>query len=110
MGSAGHSLRLLSQILETVSHTLPVEYGDAIFRSFPVTDDHNQLPLIDQDRCTGCHACIDVCPTHALLQVNGKAVLAFPDRCTYCTACEEICPEGAISLPFLITFARKTTI
>ena len=62
------------------------------------------LPIIDQDRCTGCHRCVDICPTHALTQIGGKAQLQYPDQCTYCTACEEICPEGAIELPFLILF------
>ncbi|RME65841.1 MAG: 4Fe-4S dicluster domain-containing protein [Caldilineae bacterium] len=62
------------------------------------------MPIIDENACTGCHACVDVCPTHALVQIDGKARLAWPDRCTYCTACEDICPENAIGLPFLVQF------
>ncbi len=65
------------------------------------------LPIIDQDRCTGCHACVDACPTQALLQIRGKALLAFPERCTFCTVCEDLCPEDAIALPFLIVFDRS---
>ena len=67
------------------------------------------LPVIDQKLCTGCHRCVDVCPTQVLVQVAGKAFLAFPERCTYCTACEDVCPEDAISLPFLIVLAPPTT-
>ena len=63
------------------------------------------LPSIDHSRCTGCHLCVDICPTNALAQIDDKAHLAYPERCTYCTACEEQCPEDAISLPFLIVFA-----
>jgi len=63
------------------------------------------LPQIDPNLCTGCRACVDICPTHALAQFAQKAVLQFPDACTYCTACQDICPEGAIELPFLIVFA-----
>ena len=63
------------------------------------------LPTIDAQKCTGCHRCVDTCPTQALAQRRGKAVLAYPERCTYCTACEDICPEGAIALPFLIVLA-----
>ena len=63
------------------------------------------LPRIDQSLCTGCHRCVDTCPTQALAQVNGKAYLRDVDRCTYCTACEEVCPVNAIALPFLIVLA-----
>lgn len=64
------------------------------------------LPQIDHDRCTGCHLCVDLCPTSALGQVDGKAVLLYPELCTYCTACEDACPEDAIALPFLIVLAK----
>lgn len=65
----------------------------------------NPLPSIDSNKCTGCHRCVDVCPTHALAQQRGKAFLAYPERCTYCAACEDVCPEDAIALPFLIVLA-----
>lgn len=67
------------------------------------------LPSIDARKCTGCHRCVDVCPTQALAQVDGKAFLALPTRCTYCTACEDVCPEDAIALPFLIVLAPQVT-
>lgn len=63
------------------------------------------LPRIDRDRCTGCQRCVDICPTQALAQLQGKAALHWPERCTYCSACEDICPEAAISLPFQVVFA-----
>jgi len=60
------------------------------------------LPAIDSNLCTGCHRCVDICPTRALDQTAGKAFLSHPDLCTYCTACEDVCPVGAIALPFVI--------
>ncbi len=65
------------------------------------------LPLIDRDRCIGCRACVEVCPTNALTQYHNKAELTFPQQCTYCTACQDICPKNAIALPFLVVFRRK---
>ena len=65
------------------------------------------LPVINRDRCTGCHQCVDTCPTQALEQVDGKALLLYPVACTYCTACEDVCPENAIALPFLIVLASR---
>ncbi|MCB0002578.1 MAG: 4Fe-4S binding protein [Anaerolineae bacterium] len=63
------------------------------------------LPTIDQALCTGCHRCVEICPTRALDQRKGKAFMRFPDLCTYCTVCEDICPANAIALPFLIVLA-----
>jgi formate hydrogenlyase subunit 6/NADH:ubiquinone oxidoreductase subunit I len=65
------------------------------------------LPIINQELCTGCHRCVEACPTQALDQVAGKAFLRYPERCTYCTACEDICPENAIALPFLIVMGPQ---
>jgi formate hydrogenlyase subunit 6/NADH:ubiquinone oxidoreductase subunit I len=63
------------------------------------------LPRISAALCSGCERCVEICPTQALAQVDGKAVLLYPDRCTYCALCEELCPDNAIALPFLIVFA-----
>jgi NAD-dependent dihydropyrimidine dehydrogenase PreA subunit len=67
-----------------------------------MNQEQEPLPIIDHHLCTGCHACVDLCPTGALAQIDGKAQLVHPQACTYCTACEEICLEGAIALPFII--------
>ena len=64
-------------------------------------------PAIDKDRCTGCHLCVEICPTNALAQINGKAELVRPDLCTYCSECEIKCPENAIALPYSVTFAVR---
>jgi len=66
------------------------------------------LPTINPDRCGGCGECVQVCPTGALVLVNGCAVLVSPDRCGYCADCEEYCPHGAISLPYEIVADSET--
>lgn len=65
------------------------------------------MPRIDPHCCIGCRRCVKLCPTHALAQRDGKAILAYPERCTYCMVCEDICPTMAIELPFLITITTK---
>jgi formate hydrogenlyase subunit 6/NADH:ubiquinone oxidoreductase subunit I len=50
---------------------------------------------------------VELCPTHALDQVEDKAFLRYPDLCNYCTLCEDVCPESAIALPFLIVLASS---
>jgi len=52
---------------------------------------------IDVARCTGCGACVDVCPTGALYLVDGKAVVDDA-LCRECEACLAACPCEAITL------------
>lgn len=52
---------------------------------------------LDRTRCPkGCQACVDICPTDALLYKKGELIL--DERfCLYCGACQVVCPEeGAI--------------
>jgi NAD-dependent dihydropyrimidine dehydrogenase PreA subunit len=64
------------------------------------------LPMILEDRCTGCGDCLETCPVGALELRAGKAVLARPEDCRYCGDCESLCPVGAIALPFEILFGE----
>lgn len=50
---------------------------------------------LDVSRCTGCGACVEVCPTGALKLVNGKAQLNEA-LCKGCEACVQACPVGAL--------------
>lgn len=51
---------------------------------------------IDKAKCTGCQACIDVCPVEALYMENDKANVN-EDTCVDCGACIGECPVEAIS-------------
>ncbi|MFN0247568.1 MAG: NAD(P)-binding domain-containing protein [Kofleriaceae bacterium] len=51
---------------------------------------------INDDRCTGCDACVAVCPTNVLdLVANKSRVLRFED-CIQCEACMFACPTEAL--------------
>jgi len=53
---------------------------------------------IDQDACTGCGLCMEVCPVEAISLKDGKAKVD-EDQCTECGACSEECPTHAIRIP-----------
>jgi MinD superfamily P-loop ATPase len=53
------------------------------------------VPEINEDRCTGCGKCAEICAYHALA-VLAKQVLVFPNLCHGCGACSYLCPEKAI--------------
>ncbi len=53
--------------------------------------------VVDKEKCTGCEACVSVCPVEAITIVDGKAVIS--DACVDCGVCIEQCLVKAISLP-----------
>src|SRR5262245_13681999 len=51
---------------------------------------------INDDRCTGCDACVAVCPANVLDLVDNKSrVLRYQD-CIQCEACVHACPTEAL--------------
>jgi len=54
------------------------------------------VPTIDEEKCTHCGKCAEVCAYHAIA-VLGEYVLTFPELCHGCGACSYLCPEKAIS-------------
>ena len=47
-----------------------------------------------RNMCTGCMACVQVCPVGALQNENGK-VHFFPERCVGCDTCIKTCRFGS---------------
>ncbi len=56
---------------------------------------------VDEDICTACGACAEVCPVEAITTEDTAKV--DPGSCNECGACVEECPLDAISL-----FGRAT--
>ena len=54
------------------------------------------VPKVDEERCTLCGKCADICQFKAIV-VIGETVLPFPELCHSCGGCIEVCPEKAIS-------------
>ncbi|GAB6137907.1 ATP-binding protein [Halanaerobaculum tunisiense] len=56
---------------------------------------YRKVPVIDQDKCTSCRACVDFCEYNALAML-GDEVLIYPEVCHSCGGCQHLCPAGAI--------------
>jgi MinD superfamily P-loop ATPase len=54
-----------------------------------------QLVWIDEERCTGCGTCVEICPVGAIALMRDRAHLD-EELCTGCHACVDACPQEAI--------------
>lgn len=57
------------------------------------------LPEITIERCTGCGACMKICPSDAIGIKKKKAILV-KERCIGCGECTVICRYGAIEIKY----------
>jgi Pyruvate/2-oxoacid:ferredoxin oxidoreductase delta subunit len=63
----------------------------------------NFLPVRDDEICTRCKRCVDICPLkankhHAQHDDQPERILFFEERCIGCGLCAYHCPKGAIKL------------
>jgi len=55
-------------------------------------------PEIDNEKCTNCGTCIEVCPVDVIEKGEEVAIIKRPNDCIGCRACEAQCPESAITV------------
>ncbi|MFA9380781.1 MAG: 4Fe-4S binding protein [Acetanaerobacterium sp.] len=55
-----------------------------------------RIPVVDEQRCSGCRTCVDFCRFNALACINGK-VRVFDEVCHSCGGCVLLCPEKALT-------------
>jgi F420-non-reducing hydrogenase iron-sulfur subunit len=58
-------------------------------------------PVYDLDKCIGCGACAQMCPSSNIEMVDAdgqRRISFFHTTCTTCRTCEEICPVEAIEV------------
>jgi adenylylsulfate reductase subunit B len=68
-------------------------------------------PVIDEEKCTTCGTCVDVCPMDVFFgsKAGEVPVVSYPEECWHCNSCVLECPiEGAVilrlALPLMILY------
>jgi len=55
------------------------------------------VPSFDEDKCTKCGRCSEVCKMNAIVQIKDRYPVFVNDQCSGCGACIVACPSGAIT-------------
>ncbi|MGC8862502.1 MAG: ATP-binding protein [Armatimonadota bacterium] len=88
--NAGHTVTYLDCDVEEPNGHLFLK--PRIGRRTPVSV---PVPIVDENKCTACGKCKDICQ-HGAIAVLGKTAVAFENLCHGCGGCILVCPEGAI--------------
>jgi len=55
-------------------------------------------PVVDQEKCSGCGNCVEICPSEVYQMEEGKSNPVHPEECIECWACVTQCPAESIQL------------
>lgn len=95
-GPAVSSLSLFlgaeGELFDPLAQLLPDREDDAILP---------RVPVIEPQRCSGCDACIRVCPHQALYLEQDAVEPAYrlqASGCTGCGLCVDVCDQDAVSI------------
>ena len=58
---------------------------------------YKMIPEWEQEKCSLCGLCQEVCNFHAVIQLVDQ-ILVFPELCHSCYACSELCPTDALPM------------
>ncbi len=54
------------------------------------------------DHCSGCAACVEICPVLCLEVRNGLLEIVNEEMCFGCRKCEDVCLEEAIHIKGIV--------
>ena len=67
--------------------------GESVYKE----DKYKMIPEWEQEKCSLCGLCQEVCNFHAVIQLV-DLIMVFPELCHSCYACSELCPADALPM------------
>ena len=66
------------------------------------------MPVVLEDRCTGCGLCVEACGPRSLALTDGIAELVAPDTCGSEEHCISVCKDEAIQMTWVAFEGDRT--
>ena len=60
-------------------------------------DKYKMIPKWNQDSCSLCGQCQDICNFNAVIKIM-DSIMVFPELCHSCYACSELCPTSSLMM------------
>ncbi|UCE80434.1 MAG: CoB--CoM heterodisulfide reductase iron-sulfur subunit A family protein [Methanobacteriota archaeon] len=90
-----HSPRLID---ESISQALAAAARVNTVLSKSSIEAEGVVSVVDEDKCSGCGTCVEVCPFSALRKNSDGVSEVIVAACKGCGCCGATCPEGAITM------------
>jgi len=92
-------------VLKVIARLLPRRQSNGLMRRLVVK------PRVIRAACTGCEACIKVCPAEAMIMDADKISIIDDKLCIRCLCCYEACRDASIETvkPFINRLAMASS-
>ncbi|MHC5036792.1 MAG: NADH-ubiquinone oxidoreductase-F iron-sulfur binding region domain-containing protein [Planctomycetota bacterium] len=86
-------------VLTTLGY-FPEEYDEHIRNGFCPAGTCTALFRleIDAEKCNGCHLCLRICPSEAVIGEKKKPHVIIEEKCINCGSCREVCRHDAVTV------------